>query len=92
VIKAPIPENEEERLADLGLLKILDTPPEERFDRLVQLAAHIFEVPISYVALVAGDRQWFKAKVGIAAEQTGRASFFSVSVWMLEFFIMSIRK
>jgi len=72
VIKAPIPENEEERLADLGLLKILDTPSEERFDRLVQLAAHIFEVPISYVALVAADRQWFKAKVGITAEQTGR--------------------
>jgi sigma-B regulation protein RsbU (phosphoserine phosphatase) len=72
MITAPIPDNEEERLSDLGLVKILDTPPEERFDRLVQLAAHIFEVPISYVALVDSDRQWFKAKVGITAKQTAR--------------------
>jgi sigma-B regulation protein RsbU (phosphoserine phosphatase) len=72
MIRAPIPVNEAERVADLRALAILDTRPEERFDRLVQLAAHIFDVPIAYVALVDSDRQWFKAKCGLTVDETGR--------------------
>lgn len=44
---APIPANEKERLAALEKLKILDTPAEERFDRVTAVAAHLFKVPIS---------------------------------------------
>ena len=72
MIPAPIPIDEAERIADLRALKILDTRPEERFDRLVRLAAHIFDVPIAYVAMVDSDRQWFKAKCGLAVDETGR--------------------
>jgi sigma-B regulation protein RsbU (phosphoserine phosphatase) len=72
MIPAPIPANETQRLADLRALRILDTPPEERFDRIVRLAARIFDVPISYIALIDSGRQWFKAKCGLQAESTGR--------------------
>jgi phosphoserine phosphatase RsbU/P len=68
----PVPINEIERLADLQALKILDTPPEERFDRIVALAAATFDVPIAYIALVDSDRQWFKATHGLEISETKR--------------------
>lgn len=67
-----IPLDEAERLSDLRALDLLDTPAEERFDRIVRLAAEIFNVPIAYIALVDADRQWFKSKCGVTADQTGR--------------------
>ncbi len=76
MIAPPIPAGEAERLADLRALKILDTPPEERFDRIVRLARRVFDVPIAYIALVADDRQWFKAKCGLAFDSTGRDESF----------------
>lgn len=72
MVAPAIPLDETERLASLRALHLLDTPPEERFDRIVRLATHVFEVPIAYVAMVDSDRQWFKAKCGIAADETGR--------------------
>lgn len=72
MITATLPENETERLADLRALNILDTPSEKRFDRLVHLAAHLFDVPIAYIAMVDADRQWFKSKCGLAVDETGR--------------------
>lgn len=72
MIAAPIPANEAQRLADLRALRILDTPPEERFDRIVRLTARVFQAPIAYIALVDSDRQWFKAKCGLSTDSTGR--------------------
>jgi sigma-B regulation protein RsbU (phosphoserine phosphatase) len=72
MIPAAIPADESERLAELRALKLLDTPAEERFNRIVRLAARIYDVPIAYVALVDGDRQWFKAKCGLHFDSTGR--------------------
>src|SRR5690242_15078783 len=63
---APTPANERQRMAELVALEILDTPPEERFDRIVRLAKAIFRVPIAYIALVDRNRQWFKSKEGLA--------------------------
>jgi sigma-B regulation protein RsbU (phosphoserine phosphatase) len=76
MLLAPLPANEAERLADLRALKLLDTPPEERFDRIVQLATHLFEVPIAYIALIDSDRQWFKATCGLQMTQTDRSISF----------------
>lgn len=77
MIAAPTPANETERLADLRALKLLDTPAEQRFDRIVTLATQVFDVPIAYVALVDSDRQWFKAKTGLCdLSQTGRTESF----------------
>lgn len=51
------------RLRQLGLL---DTPPEEPFDRLTRLATRLLDVPIALVSLVDEDRQYFKSQVGLA--------------------------
>ena len=61
-MKAPdVPGNEQARLQALQQLGILDTPAEERFDRLARLARRLFDVPIALVTLIDQNRQWFKA-------------------------------
>jgi len=60
-----IPANEDARVAILRSLNILDTLPEERFDRLTRLARRIFNVPIALVSLVDAERQWFKSNLGM---------------------------
>jgi len=70
--KPPKPENEEARLATLRSLNILDSSPEERFDRLTRLAKRLFNVPIALVSLVDESRQWFKSSQGLSASETSR--------------------
>ena len=64
--------NELQRLEALRSYAILDTPPEEQFDKVVKLAAELFDVPIAAMSLIDSDRQWFKAKVGLDVCQTPR--------------------
>lgn len=72
-MKAPlIPIDEEERLSQLRSLAILDTPPEERFDRVTRMARRLFSVPIALVSLVDENRQWFKSCFGLDASETDR--------------------
>ncbi|WP_025128316.1 sensor domain-containing diguanylate cyclase [Pseudomonas sp. PH1b] len=66
------PNNEALRIQTLRELNVLDTSPEERFDRLTRLAKRLFNVPIALVSLVDGDRQWFKSCVGLEASETPR--------------------
>ncbi|WP_434601111.1 sensor domain-containing diguanylate cyclase [Pseudomonas sp. Z1-29] len=66
------PDNEAVRLKQLQSLKLLDTPPEERFDRLTRLARRLFNVPIALVSLVDANRQWFKSSAGLEASETPR--------------------
>ena len=63
---APLPADEDQRLARLRALGVLDTPPEPLFDALARLAASIADAPIALVSLVDAERQWFKANVGLA--------------------------
>lgn len=67
-----IPDTEDERIAELRSLLLLDSSPEERFDRITRVAKHLFDVPIALVSLVDTDRQWFKSCVGLDASETGR--------------------
>jgi PAS domain S-box-containing protein len=71
-MKAPLPENEAERLAALRQLEILDTAPELAYDELSALAAYICQTPVALVSLVDEDRQWFKSRVGWTTEETPR--------------------
>lgn len=59
-----------ERLAALRAYDILDTPRESDFDDIVQLASQICGTPISVVNLIDGERQWFKAEVGLGLRET----------------------
>ena len=67
-----------ERLEALQQYDILDTPPEEAFDRITRLASDLFDVPMSLVSLVADDRQWFKSSVGFDRRETGLNESFCV--------------
>jgi diguanylate cyclase (GGDEF)-like protein len=71
-----IPPNEEQRLASLQRLNILDTPAEGRFDRIARLARKSLNTPIALVSLVDRDRQWFKSCQGLDTIQTPRAISF----------------
>src|SRR5690242_13639787 len=68
--------NEAQRLAALHGLAILDTPAEERFDRITRTAARLFDVPIALISLVDADRQWFKSCVGVSVSETSRSVSF----------------
>jgi len=67
-----MPANEAARLSALRRLSILDTPPDERFDRITRLARRIFDVSVALVSLVDADRQWFKSQQGTDLCETGR--------------------
>ena len=73
---APTPASETARLETVRALKILDTDPEESFDRLAQLATTIFAVPIAHVSLIDEHREWFKAKCGVSAAEGERRTAF----------------
>ena len=66
------PANELERLKALYYYKILDTAHEEVFDRIVALAARIFNVPVALLTLIDDERQWFKAQFGVEINETSR--------------------
>lgn len=64
--------SEEDRLYTLRFYDLLDTATEDSFDKLVKLAALVCDMPISLVSLVDDQRQWFKARVGLEAQETPR--------------------
>jgi GAF domain-containing protein len=69
---APLPDDEPARVAALHALGILDTDPEERFDRLTREASQALDAPFALVSLVDANRQWFKSRQGIDDRQTPR--------------------
>jgi GAF domain-containing protein len=69
---AASPSVEAARIAALNRYAILDTEPEQSFDDLVTLAAHICKTPMAMLSLVDEHRQWFKSKVGVQVRETPR--------------------
>jgi diguanylate cyclase (GGDEF)-like protein len=63
---------EEERLAALYELDVLDSPPEEAFDRITRIARAALDAPMAMISLVDRDRQWFKSRQGIDVDETPR--------------------
>ena len=71
-----MPRDEAARLEALGRYAILDSSPEEAFDDLARLAAHICSTPIAVINLVDERRAWSKANVGLLARSIPRAEAF----------------
>jgi len=89
MLSAALPSDENERLAALKALDILDTPPEARFDRITRLASRLFNVPIALVSLVDVNRQWFKSCYGLESRETPRdVSFCSHAILKAETMIV----
>ncbi|HET7697713.1 MAG TPA: ATP-binding protein [Vicinamibacterales bacterium] len=84
-----VQDDETARLAALRQYRILDTEPERAFDDLALLASQICETPIALITLVDADRQWFKARTGIAETETPRAiSFCTHAIKQQDLFIV----
>jgi two-component system NtrC family sensor kinase len=89
-MKAPLPKNEVQRLKVLWQYDLLDTVPEEVFDDLTDLAAHICEAPIALISLVDEKRQWFKSHVGVTTRETSRdISFCAHAILQQGLFVVS---
>ncbi len=76
MIEAPVCSTEPERLSFLRALKILDTPIEERFERITRLVCAALGVPIAAISLIDERRQWFKSIAGLDVAETPRAFSF----------------
>lgn len=70
--KAPIPKNEKERLCSVMDLNLLDTAPEERFDKITRQATARFGVPISTITIIDKNREWFKSSQGLTSREGPR--------------------
>lgn len=80
-----IPRNEDSRLAELYRFAILDTSRELVFDRLVRKVVTLLSVDVAMISLMDRNRQWFKARRGIADIQTARdVSFCAYAVCSTE--------
>jgi two-component sensor histidine kinase len=75
-VSYPVREDEVERLESLEDYDILDTPRDEAYDNLTQLAAQFFDVPIAFISLLDQDRQWFKSVYGMETRETNRSCAF----------------
>ena len=69
----PFALNEGQRLVALERAGLLDTAPEEAFDRLTWLAAQTLDAPISLITMLTPTRQWFKSRVGLELAETPRS-------------------
>jgi PAS domain S-box-containing protein len=75
-LRPSAPPSEVERQFALRRYQILDTPPEESFDRITRLAAQLFDVPVALITLVDNERQWHKSCFGVDVREVDRSVSF----------------
>lgn len=75
-VAPPVPPDEPQRLEALRNLRLLDTPAEERFDRITRLARRVFGTPIALVGLMDAERLWLKSAQGLTVREIPRAVSF----------------
>lgn len=83
-----IASKEQRRLAALESYNVLDTPREQDFDDIAQLASTICGTPIAVVNLIGDDRQFFKAEVGLGVRETPIDSSFCAKAILEQDFMM----
>lgn len=76
VVKGMTYVGEQRRQAALDAMNVLDTPPDERIDRVTRLAKELFDVPMVAVNLIDRDRQWSKSRIGLPATEVPRGASF----------------
>ncbi len=87
--RAPIPENEAERIAALRALDVLDSAEEDIYDTIVKAAAEICQTSMASLTFVDSNRQWFKSRIGLNATETSRdISFCGHAILGSELFIV----
>ncbi|WP_442678621.1 GAF domain-containing protein [Sphingomonas sp. ASY06-1R] len=85
----PIALNEGQRLVALERAGLLDTAPEEAFDRLTWLAAEALKAPVSLIAMLTPSRQWFKSRVGLSLSETPRSwAFCNYTIMQKDVFVV----
>lgn len=84
MLTLPLPPAEADRLWAVQSYRILDTPREEAFDRIVSLAAQFFDLPIAVIAFTDRDRQWIKASCGLNVREVDRDGSFSAHALLAE--------
>ena len=85
----PLPAQENDRLEKLRAYQILDSLPEEAYDRITRLAAKLFDVPIAVISLIDGERLWFKSQIGVPdAEVSRRLTFCAHAICQNEVFVV----
>lgn len=70
--RAPVPPNEDDRLAELTRYNIVDSEPDEKFDKLCRIACKEMKCPIAAVSFIDKQKQWFKANSGLTQKQIPR--------------------
>jgi len=68
----PLALDEAARLAAVEASRLLDSPPEDVFDRLTWLATQVTECPIALITVLSSQRQWFKSRIGVDFKETPR--------------------
>jgi len=76
MLSAPVPENDDQRIASLRDMTLLSTPREADFDRVTRLASKLFGTRIAAITLVDKERQRFKSRIGLDMAETARAFSF----------------
>lgn len=72
----PLPEHETERMTKLREYAVLDSLPEETYERVTKLAASILNAPLAAVSLIDENRQWIKSRIGFDASEIPREHTF----------------
>lgn len=94
---APIPYNENGRIKAVKDLGILDTAPEERFDKLTKEATERLKVPISTISIIDSDREWYKSFQGMKEKEGDRNisfcghALFATTMFVVEDTLKDIR-
>ena len=76
MLATPKLDDEHGRLAALSRYDILDSGSEEAFEQILQLVQRVFAMPMAAVTLIDAERQWFKARRGLAPSETPRSIAF----------------
>ncbi|WP_284614372.1 sensor domain-containing diguanylate cyclase [Aquabacterium humicola] len=74
MIPAGATPDDDNRVRALRSLQVLDTPPDERFDRITRLAQALFGTPMAAVNFVDAERTWMKSRIGLKDAQTPRGT------------------